>query len=52
MEHENHHHEPDGGVVFDPIADPRENGAHSRTSPDGSVTVTVPCDEVSGELEP
>ena len=29
---------------------PEAHGAVSRTSPDGSVTVTVPCDEAGGEL--
>lgn len=31
-----------------PIDDAR--GTDNRTSPDGSVTVAVPCDEAAGEL--
>jgi hypothetical protein len=40
-------------LIPDEPADPNwlpTNGAVSRTSPDGSVTVTVPCDEAGGEL--
>jgi hypothetical protein len=53
-----HHDDPPMGcwecqcreLVEDPTP-PETRGEQSRTSPDGSVTVTVPCDETSGELD-